>query len=59
MVITKKSSLDSLYKNLPVIIIDKWDSLLDINFLRKKYDRLKPLLKKEYIDKCFEQNYWL
>ena len=59
MVITKKSSLDSLYINLPVIIIDKWDRLLDINFLRKEYDRLKPLLKKKYIDKCFEQNYWL
>lgn len=59
MVITKKSSLDSLYINLPVIIIDTWDCLLDINFLRKEYDRLKPLLKKEYIEKCFEQNYWL
>jgi len=59
IVITKTSTLNILYKNLPVIIVDKWDRLLDINFLRKEYNRLKPLLRKKYIDKCFDQKYWL
>jgi hypothetical protein len=59
IIITKKSSLDPLYKNLPVILVDNWNQLLDLSFLKKKYAEIKVLLNRDYIDKFYNQNYWL
>ena len=59
IIITKKSSLDPLYKNLPVILVDNWNQLLDLSFLKKKYNEIKFLLNRDYIDKFYNQSYWL
>jgi hypothetical protein len=59
IVIVKTSSLDNLYKDLPVIIVNNWNILLNYDFLISEYNRLKPLLKKKYIDKFFSQRFWI
>jgi hypothetical protein len=54
--IIKKSSVDSLYLNLPVLLVDSYNDLEKINYL-EKYNELKiflPISKKK-----FTINFWL
>lgn len=54
--IIKKSSIDSLYLNLPVLLVDSYDDLEKINYT-EKYNELKKLLPVP--KKIFLLNYWL
>lgn len=57
--IVKTSSLDSLYQDLPVIIVKDWQECKDLNFLLDKYNQLKHLTEREYIKGKFSYSYWL
>lgn len=53
--IVRTSSLDPMYKNLPVVIVNGWEEI-DADFLQKKYEEFQSQkfdLDKMYID------YWL
>ena len=45
IVITKTSSIDSLFQNLPVVIVKDWEELNDSTNLKKWYDTYIPLTK--------------
>jgi hypothetical protein len=45
IVITKTSSIDHLFQNLPVVIVKDWEELNDITNLKKWYDTYIPLTK--------------
>jgi len=57
--IVKTSILDSLYQDLPVIIVKDWEECKDLNFLLDKYNQLKTLTNREYIKGKFSYSYWL
>jgi len=59
IVITKTSSLDDLYINLPVVIVKDWKECLDKNNLDIWYNKYHHLTNKDYILKHFSYNYWL
>ena len=59
IVITKKSSLDYLYKGLPVAIINDWKECLNKDNLYLWYDSLKKFTEREYIKEKFYQKNWL
>lgn len=56
-VITKTSSLDPLYKNLPVIIVKDWDECTEENL--KLWKNIKFDKSNEFIYKAFTYDYWL
>lgn len=43
IVITKSSSIDSLFENLPVVIVNDWSELNNISNLQLWYDKYHPL----------------
>ena len=45
------SSIDELYKDLPVIIVNSWD-VITVKFLNKKYDKM---IKTSYNLKGFNK----
>ena len=59
IVITKKSSLDKLFENLPVVIVEDWDECLDYQNLVKWKKLKKPLTSKENTYKYFKYDNWL
>lgn len=52
--IVKKSILDPLYEDLPVLIVDKWEDITE-KFLEAKY---KEMIKKEYNFNKLYIKYW-
>ena len=59
IVITNHTPLDILYTDLPVIIIDDWDELLDYNNLKKWENQVGHLTNKENILEKMKIKYWL
>lgn len=59
IVITNHTPLDVLYTDLPVIIIDNWDELLDYNNLKKWENQVGHLTNKENILEKMKIKYWL
>ena len=59
IVITKTSSLDKMYEGLPVVIVKEWDEILDINNVKKWYEKYSPLTKSEYLLPRLTYRYWL
>ena len=59
IVITKSSSLDSLYENLPVVIVKDWDECKDINNLKKWKQKFETMTNREYLKPYFKYHYWL
>ena len=58
IVIVKKSSLDDLYKDLPVVIVDSWDEITEQNlFLWKK--KFEQLLENKTYKKKLYNSYWI
>ena len=53
IVITKSSSLDPLFKNLPVVLINDWDEVIVNGNLEKWEKKYSELTKPEYINKFF------
>ena len=58
IVITKTSSLDSLYQNLPVAIVKDWDDINENNLVLWS-DKYTHLTQPNYINKIFKYDYWL
>ena len=58
IVITKTSSLDSLYQDLPVAIVNDWDDITENNLVLWS-DKYTPLTKPEYINTFYKYDYWL
>ena len=59
IVIVKKSSLDPLYKNLPVVILDDWDECLDSKNLERWEKEYGHLTQYEHLNKFFTYDYWI
>ena len=59
IVIVKKSSLDYLYKDLPVVILDDWDECLDSKNLEKWEKEYSHLTDFNHLDKFFTYDYWI
>lgn len=59
IVIVKKSSIDELYKDLPVVIVDDWGECDNEKNLDKWLREHKHKTKKEYLEKFFKYDYWL
>jgi len=57
-VVTKTSSLDYLFKDLPVVIVSDWDECLNLD-LDEINDRFKHMKSNDYIYKFFTYKYWL
>jgi len=53
--VVKKSSLDALYKDLPVVIVEDWHEVTE-EFLEKKY---KEICNQEYKKEKLYFKYWL
>jgi len=49
IVIVKTSSLDEMYKDLPVVIVHDWSELASLENLRKWKEAYSGLTSKEYI----------
>lgn len=49
IVITRKSSLDSLYDGLPVVLVDDWQAVRDKANLREWLDRFGPLADRDRV----------
>ena len=58
IVVTKTSSLDSLYKDLPVIIVSDWRECMNFDLDEIK-NRFKHMKSNDYIYKFFKYNHWL
>jgi len=56
IVITKSSSIDHLYKNLPVVIVYDWNELRDKDNLIKWHNKYKQFTKHEYILNKLQMN---
>jgi hypothetical protein len=59
IVIVKKSSLDPLYKDLPVVIVDDWDECLDKNNLKKWENKYSKLTNYSHLNKFFKYDHWI
>ena len=59
IVITKNSSLNPLYKNLPVVLVDDWDEVMVNGNLEKWEKQYYELTKPEHINKFFKYDYWI
>ena len=59
IVIVKKSSLDPLYKDLPVVILDDWDECLDSKNLEKWEKEYGHLTDFDHLNKFFTYDYWI
>lgn len=59
IVIVKKSSLDPLYKDLPVVIVDDWDECLDKNNLKKWENKYSKLTNYDHLNKFFKYDHWI
>ena len=57
-VVTKTSSLDPLYKDLPVIILKDWNECTMENLALQK-DKFRNKMSDEHILKFFTYDYWL
>jgi len=57
--IVKSSSLDPLYKDLPVVIVQDWRECQDINNLIKWKQEHFHKTNKEYLEPFFKYDYWL
>ena len=57
--IVKTSSLDSLYDELPVVIVKEWEECKDIKNLELWYNKYNHLTDRDYIVKKFSYDYWL
>jgi len=53
--VVKKSTLDALYENLPVIIVNEWDEVTE-EYLIKKY---KEIIKKPFKKEKLFMDYWI
>ena len=59
IVITKTSSLDKMYEGLPVVIVKDWEEILDLDNVKKWYEKYAPLTKSEYLLPKLTYRYWL
>lgn len=59
IVITKKSSLDPMFKDLPVVLVDDWDECKDYNNLKKWKAQFYKLASSDKIIKMMKYKYWL
>jgi len=59
IVITKTSSLDSLYENLPVVIVQDWEECKDVRNLEIWKEKFKNMTSKEYLEPFFKYDYWI
>ena len=59
IVITKTSSLDPLFENLPVAIVKDWDECLDKNNLIKWENQLSHLTDYDHINKFYKYDHWI
>lgn len=55
--IVQKSSLDVLYKELPVMILDRWQDVCDKNKFEKAFKRIEPYL--QIPNEKFTMAYWI
>ncbi|MER2606698.1 MAG: hypothetical protein ABTQ29_12760 [Siculibacillus sp.] len=49
IVVTKRSSLDPLYRDLPVVIVDDWSEVASLDNLARWRDRYAPLTRREHV----------
>jgi hypothetical protein len=49
IVITKTSPLNPLYEGLPVIVVDDWGHVWDLDLLEREVKKLKPLTERDYL----------
>ena len=58
IVVTKTSSLDPLFENLPVVIVSDWNECNTDN-MKIWYEKYKDMLTEEYIRPFFIYNHWI
>lgn len=49
IVITRTSPLNPLYEGLPVIVVEDWRQVWDLDLLQREVERLKPLTEPGYL----------
>jgi hypothetical protein len=59
IVIVKTSSLDPLYEGLPVVIVEDWGQVRDIQQLKRWLEALAPLTAPSYIQGRLDPQAWL
>lgn len=59
IIITKHSSMDYLYDELPVIFVDEWSEVLDINNLQLWKDQVYHLTSEDNIKPKMKRRYWI
>lgn len=59
IVITKTSSLDPLYQDLPVVIVEDWRESHDLSNLVAWRDRYAPLTEADYVWNRLDPEAWL
>ena len=59
IVITKHSPMDYLYDELPVIYVDNWSEVLDVNNLKKWKDEVYHLTSDDNILPKMKRRYWV
>jgi hypothetical protein len=55
----KTSSLDPLYEGLPVVIVEDWGQVRDIQQLKRWLEALAPLTAPSYIQGRLDPQAWL
>lgn len=58
IVIVKTSSLDILYEDLPIVIINEWDECLDKSNLQIWFDKYNKFRNREKIIEKLKWKYW-
>ena len=59
IIITKHSPMDYLYDELPVIFVDEWSEVFDINNLQLWKDQIYHLTSKDNIIPKMKRRYWI
>lgn len=59
IVITRTSSLDPLYRDLPVVIVQSWEECLDPHNLRFWFEKYAPLTDHAHILRKLHYHHWL
>jgi|TARA_Y100000992_G_scaffold174078_1_gene117369 hypothetical protein len=59
IVITKTSSLDKMYEGLPVVIVNDWKEIGNIENVKEWYKKYSPLTNKDYLRPKLKYKYWL
>jgi hypothetical protein len=58
IVIVKRSSLDSLYEGLPVVIVDQWTEITDVN-LRRWHAQYGTVFSEPGVQERLTNQYWI